>query len=434
MSPWIIPYNDLVLSRLVTSVPPESVHCDNPAAAMALLTNAPRPTVPNSVRHVLRRPGSGAHASLVVGLQDYATAVSGGISSLTGLHLAPDREILQRDGRSLLLRARTVEGRATVLAATWKADLLANGAPRDAVLVDIDEYQLPHELRRLERTLTSWARDTSFVPEHPILCLAAVALPDVTNALDGIESQLRAVAAVLNAEVDFFVADHNRRDARAHDAFQEIVLSNRHDLLVTLSHADQKWVWKLARRFENDRRTFRVLPITSVADAADELANVLPGFVAAAPERPTEFWGPAALQRVDSRVCESFALSDRARSHLKRNPYPNPERMLDHLERLADCADAWRRELGARKVAPERLADWAMLRFGLSLALHDHGIKEKDATFEFDGQQLDSRPHVKVDDFVAPNACGRIYFGIDDRRSDGTWRFVVDHIGLHDRS
>ena len=82
----------------------------------------------------------------------------------------------------------------------------------------------------------------------------------------------------------------------------------------------------------------------------------------------------------------------------------------------------------------ERIEEWARVNFELKIALHDKGIRDKDAFFEFEGQRLCNRPHVKVDDYTNPAECGRIYFGIDDRPAMNVWRFVVDHIGLHDRS
>lgn len=41
---------------------------------------------------------------------------------------------------------------------------------------------------------------------------------------------------------------------------------------------------------------------------------------------------------------------------------------------------------------------------------------------------------MKVDDYTNPSECGRIYFGLDERPDARVWRFVVDPIGLHDRS
>jgi hypothetical protein len=105
------------------------------------------------------------------------------------------------------------------------------------------------------------------------------------------------------------------------------------------------------------------------------------------------------------------------------NPYPKPERMLDHLTKLAHLAAAYRLAGGN---LGSGLPDFAVSTYGIEIALSDAGLSPRDIHLE--GRLLRATPHVKVDDHKAPDRCGRIYFAID---KEGL-RFVVDHIGLHD--
>ena len=200
------------------------------------------------------------------------------------------------------------------------------------------------------------------------------------------------------------------------------------------SEPSDRWVWRMARRFDGKTRTFRALHTTSVRDAAAELASVVSITSQQWPERPARYWDDGALRRLVAREGESFVLTDRARAQILRNRYPDPERLLQHVELLADCAEAWHEEMRSGAYSSQRFEEWALREFSLTIALHDKGIKDRDAYCEYDGVRLDNRPHVKVDDAVALSGCGRIYFAIDDRRAQNIRRLVVDHIGLHDRS
>jgi hypothetical protein len=122
----------------------------------------------------------------------------------------------------------------------------------------------------------------------------------------------------------------------------------------------------------------------------------------------------------------AFVLTENAARSLADGVYPDPQRMLDHLERLADAAEAYRKaggELGGR------FEDWVRPRFNIEVALHDEGlVRSGRDKFEFEGRTHWGRePHVKVDDYVDPASCGRIYFALD---SDGG-RIIVDYVGLH---
>jgi hypothetical protein len=62
--------------------------------------------------------------------------------------------------------------------------------------------------------------------------------------------------------------------------------------------------------------------------------------------------------------------------------------------------------------------------YGIEISLFDKGRRYE---FEYDGATYSAEPHVKVDDYVDPARCGRIYFALDSDNG----RFIVDHIGLH---
>jgi hypothetical protein len=74
----------------------------------------------------------------------------------------------------------------------------------------------------------------------------------------------------------------------------------------------------------------------------------------------------------------------------------------------------------------KRLDEWIQENYHIDVALHDSDLAQFSA-FVYDGREYSREPHVKVDDYVDPASCGRIYFAYD---SDGK-RFIVDHIGLH---
>jgi len=137
-----------------------------------------------------------------------------------------------------------------------------------------------------------------------------------------------------------------------------------------------------------------------------------------------ESWEEAA-ELAEMLVGEALILTENASGQLADCNYPDPARMFDHLERLADAAaayDAADGDIGAR------FEDWIHTSFGIEVALHDTGLAEAGgATFEFEGHTYSREPHVKVDDHKDPASCGRIYFALDGDAK----RIIVDHIGLH---
>lgn len=117
-----------------------------------------------------------------------------------------------------------------------------------------------------------------------------------------------------------------------------------------------------------------------------------------------------------------IVLTANANEMLVNNPYPHVGRMLKFFESLASLAERFRAnrgQLGAR------LADFAQSEFGIEIALFDSRLDGIE--IEYEGERFRIGPHVKVDDYKNPDACGRIYFSLDS----GNFRFIVDHIGLH---
>lgn len=435
MSGWQPPYDDLVISRLLAEAAASPAQPADVSEVAALIADAPPPRFPNSVLGILRQADTGAVESLIDVGEQYRELLSPDLAGLVSMHLEPAREITLDDGAtSVLLQPFSIGEDLVVVSATWSVERLENFAPVKGALREVDEFHTVQHLNRLERTMAAWARETQFVPEYPTLRAVCVIAGSLMDAFDGFEEQLRAAAAVRGVELDYLVASHDPLDTRAHLRFERTVLSNRYRLLLTVSEPNARWVWRLAAKFKDTNRTHRALPPTSADDALTVFASDIAVITEAFPKRPTEYWGPDAVERGQARESAAFALSDRARKHLAANRYPAPERMLEHLELLAGVAEAWRHHKESGEGPTGRLVDWVKTEFGLEIALHDKGINEKDAYFDFEGQRLCNRPHVKVDDHTSATWCGRIYFALDERPADGVWRFVVDHIGLHDRS
>ena len=130
-----------------------------------------------------------------------------------------------------------------------------------------------------------------------------------------------------------------------------------------------------------------------------------------------------AKESILALVGPHFELTARAVAMLENNPYPKPDRMLNHMRKLEQLARHFHEASGSMG---RRITDVAIERYGIEIALFDSALEEK--TIEFSGKTLNPQPHVKVDDYKRPDSVGRIYFAIDQ----STKSFVIDHIGLHD--
>lgn len=138
-------------------------------------------------------------------------------------------------------------------------------------------------------------------------------------------------------------------------------------------------------------------------------------------------WGDVA-EFVEDLASEAFVLTERARGHLRDPSYPDAERMYEHLDKLANAAEAF---AAAGGEVNQRFAEWIRSEHGLTVSLQDDQLERNKAlaSFEYDGQTYSRVAHVKVDDYVDPASCGRIYFALDTDNSPP--RILVDHIGLH---
>ena len=399
------------------------------AAHYSRLGFAPHPT---SLCHLFR--SGAAAAELDQACTDYGPAIELGVDGLLSLHADPAREFADGDRVGLLRTTIASDGVPHVQLSVWKVERSPNRSITNASFISLDEYTPMYDLARLEKDLAALALSTGFIPKKPRFRAAAVVPKRVADELPGLGAALRATAAVNRVELDVFGTDHDPRNAKSALRLERTLTSGRYWSIFAMSTPADKWVWSMAKRFAATGRPSSPLAVTSIDDACAGLGAALAVQLHTWPERPTLAWGPGAMKRMEARESNCFALTVRARGHLVRNRYPDPERMLEHLELLADCSAAWSDLVLAEEWTGKRLEDWASAEFSITIALHDKGISAKDAKFVFEGLELDNRPHVKVDDAVAASQCGRIYFAIDDRRSEKVVRLVVDHIGLHDRS
>jgi hypothetical protein len=118
----------------------------------------------------------------------------------------------------------------------------------------------------------------------------------------------------------------------------------------------------------------------------------------------------------------SFRLTDQAKEELVDCTHPDPAEMWRQLQALAAAADSWATSGG--KIGM-RFDEWVQPRFGIEVALHDNALKKQ--SFTYAGHVYTREKHVKVNDHVKPNECGRIYFDWNNEQGF----FIVDHIGLH---
>lgn len=256
--------------------------------------------------------------------------------------------------------------------------------------------------------------------------IAAVVSATVGAELQGVEDRLVAAAAVRGCEVDVVRAGDPRTDSSVPERTRKAVLHNRFSGVLLLSHPKDRWVSRLFADLRKHRAVQR-LPFDSMESALGATRTASESFVDAAPTVPTLAWGQDAEARIRSRCGVAFDLSDQACRHLRKNSYPKVERMIQHLEMLAEAAQEWHDSGGK---LDGRFEDWILSEHDLTVAMRDKGISPTQSTFTHDGRTLSNQPHVKVDDAVARSDCGRIYFGLCAEMR----QIVVDYIGIHDRS
>jgi hypothetical protein len=163
--------------------------------------------------------------------------------------------------------------------------------------------------------------------------------------------------------------------------------------------------------------------IAASIDGGSEVAAAEPDeldeYGAVAPQSWPEF-----VEILPALESSAFVVTPAAREMCSPSPYPDPERMWWHLERLAEAAEAWASQ-GCS--VGQDLSTWIRENYGIEVALHDADLEEGGGRFFYDGNEYSREPHVKVDDYKSPEECGRIYFAYVAEEQ----RFIVDHIGLH---
>ncbi|WP_454728189.1 hypothetical protein [Cellulosimicrobium protaetiae] len=108
----------------------------------------------------------------------------------------------------------------------------------------------------------------------------------------------------------------------------------------------------------------------------------------------------------------------------KADRYGTPEEMRTGLIKLAmvahDIHDGHERSMG-------HFDTWVREQYDLKISMQDDDMPKKFRTFVWEDGAYDRTPHVKINDGVPPDQCGRIYF-TNDKEHD---RIIVSHVGLH---
>lgn len=339
-----------------------------------------------------------------------------------GLHTVPLREIHTPEQVSYMSLFRRPDGSTSFLSIIeWAVNRRPDHTIQTVRDAEVDQIDLPQHSDRFSTILADLALKSNFVPYKGLRVLLVVT--DNIDPCGQVERLLVPVAAVAGGEVAL-APRGDPNDSRYLARLARLVSDKRPQLLVTLSHPRERWVTRFGEKFSSSGATWRRLKYQDLAAVPEQLIFAIEALARDGPDFPLMGWGRDALSRVTSYEGAGFQLTEQAKRHLRSNPYPDVERMLEHLELVAQLAQQWHdREVTNR----ERFDDWATPRTALRIATSDRNIPLKSAMFWFERAKLDNRPHIKVDDGVAPARCGRIYFAIEDRR------LVVDIIGIHDR-
>lgn len=366
---------------------------------------------------------------LLVDVLNYGDVVQSGPSGLVSMLCDPTCSIALGDTH-LLLRATRLADTAVATWSKWHVERSANGTV-EAVhrLVEVDEHDLssPH----LEDLLIDWAVQTGFVPSKPRAKTTLITTAALAERL-GIIPRFTALAAVHDSTLKLVTLEVPLRDTKRNNRAAREILSSGSQHIVTVTTTAEKALRKFADGLAINGRTYTPLRGQHTDVLCAEFRDLVCSATTGMALRPFNGWGPDAVARIRRLECDSFVLTDLAVRHLAKNPYPDPERMLDHLERLSVCAAGWHEQVHTDgTVNAERFVEYARTSHDLTIALFDGRLAI--SAFSYGGTTYDSRPHLKVDDAVAETACGRIYFALDDRPKDNVRRIIIDHIGLHDR-
>jgi hypothetical protein len=299
----------------------------------------------------------------------------------------------------------------------------------------LDELPLPTSSAAVTKELRRLAAATNFVPRKGFR-VALLISPRAEREMPGVTDQLVVAGAVAGGDVRVpTIGDLN--DEAELRRLARFATDNRHQAVFSLSMNGEAWIRRVRGEFERERERrkkadlqgvpWTLLHNLDVATAVEQFDDCIANAVAMAPKYPLFTWGEEALARVIAYEGSAFQVSDRAKKHLRRNTYPNVERMLEHLELLARGAQRWHEE----NTGGIRLEDWFLENYQLDIALADKGLPAGwSVPYKKDGQNprdLDAQPHVRVDDATDRLHCGRIYFGLE-----GAERVVVlGYVGSH---
>jgi hypothetical protein len=452
---------DLVLARLFQDavvVTPEAISDERQAATAV-------DGIVTTVQTALRQRASVApqldrlspndtdsFAVLNAALAEWVPFIAGGlgVGALRRLLTLPPRALRAPGGSAVLLGAfRNLEGDGATGIQT--AVVLVRFRHRQEArpqleVQEIEDYSWPARRKELIDRLIELAQGIRFSPQRPLLnALLLLGPPMATRIGQREEQRLQAVAAVMDMRLRVLrVTDAG--DVRQQQEAKAVVRDRLHELLLVCAPG-QRWFSRQSDEFDASGRrrvhlqsgTFEQLwaevqPLLKVEaeraggqvvqddGSVTSYARLSPPDQADWASVPSVLGWSVARPGVLALAREGLELTARARKMLTGNPYPHPERMLDHLERFARGIEAFRRAEGRVGMG---LAQF-FRQYDLEVVMQVDELKKQTFVHD-DGAKLAKGPHIKVDDFKKPNEVGRIYFGYD---SDNR-RFVIDHIGLH---
>jgi hypothetical protein len=349
--------------------------------------------------------------------------VTYGAESIRLLHEQPLRRIELPD-EHILLSAFTGDQGTHILESRWSATHNPGVAGVELEGGDLDELSFPVATAALTTELRRLAAISGFVPWKGYR-IALVVGPRAERMMSGITQLLLVAGAVAGADVQLMPRG-DLTDETFLARLAKLVEANRHQAVFSVSTPDERWVTRLMSK-HSGRVPWIRLPFQDAELAVEQFDAAISSALDAAPGYPLFAWGDETFQRVHAFENAAFQVSDHARKDLRRNPYPDVERMLQHVELLALFAHRWHEEGSGGA----RVEDWVLEQFELDIALTDASLPTSWTVPYVRGDKrvvdLDARPHVRVDDATDRLHCGRIYFALER-----TERVVVLYqVGIH---
>lgn len=108
----------------------------------------------------------------------------------------------------------------------------------------------------------------------------------------------------------------------------------------------------------------------------------------------------------------------------KADRYGTPDEMHAGLVKLAHLAHD---VVGGHAEPRGHFDNWVRENYDLKISMQADDMPKKFRSFTWEDRSYDRTPHVKVNDGVPSDQCGRIYFAVDNANE----RYIVDHVGLH---